>query len=92
MRGLHRGAALLWFLSVMGAGGTAFATEVGDRRNFGLGLGLGTATSLVGKFFVDPDSAVDFGVSFWRYRGGCWEDGRGVLTCDAFGDGRECGA
>jgi hypothetical protein len=86
MRARHGGAALLWFLSVAGAGETAFATEVGERRNFGLGLGVGTATSLVGKFFVDPDTALDFGVSFWRYRRGCWQDRRGVVTCDGYGD------
>jgi hypothetical protein len=78
--------ALVGFLSVVGSGGTAFATEVGDSRNFGVGLGVGTATSLVGKLFFDRDSALDFGVSFWRYRRGCWNDRRGVVICDDYGD------
>ena len=85
MRVRQRRVAWLGFLAVVGMGGTAFATEVGDSRNVGLGLGVGTATSLVGKVFVDPGSALDFGVSFWRYRGGCWQDRRGALICDGYG-------
>jgi hypothetical protein len=64
----------------------AEATEVGSSRTFGLGLGLGTATSLVGKYFLDSSSALDFGISFWRYRRGCWRDRRGILYCDDYGD------
>lgn len=77
--------ALLACVFLMGSK-TASATEVGDSRNFGLGLGLGTATSLVGKYFIDDESALDFGVSFWRYRRGCWHDRRGVVYCDGYGD------
>lgn len=64
----------------------ARATEVGGSRPFGLGVAVGTATSLVGKYFFDPGSALDFGVAFWRYRHGCWTDRRGVAVCDGYGD------
>ncbi len=73
-------------MCVLGAGGTARATEVGASRNFGLGLGVGTATSLVGKVFLDRESALDFGLTFWRYRHGCWQDRRGVAVCDGYAD------
>lgn len=77
---------LLVTVLLISAGLPAQATEVGGARNFGLGLGLGTATSLVGKYFLDRESALDFGVSFWRYRRGCWRDGRGVAYCDGYRD------
>ena len=64
----------------------ARATEVGGSRRFGLGLAVGTATSLVGKYFIDPGHAFDFGLSFWHWRHGCWHDERGVLHCDNYGD------
>jgi hypothetical protein len=86
MRGWRTGAALLASLWVLSTGATASATEVGGARNFGLGLGLGTATSLVGKLFFNPDSALDFGVAFWRNRHGCWQDRRGALICDGYAD------
>jgi hypothetical protein len=92
MRVSCSGATLLGGLWVLGAGGTAQATEVGGSRNFGLGLGVGTATSLVGKLFIDGDSALDFGVSFWRNRHGCWQDRRGVVVCDGYGDSYRTGS
>jgi hypothetical protein len=92
MRGLPSGATLLSLLWVVGTGGPASATEVGGGRNFGLGLGVGTATSLVGKFFLASDTALDFGVSFWRHRSGCWQDRRGVLVCDGYADSYRYGS
>jgi hypothetical protein len=62
----------------------AQATEVGSSRNLGLGLAVGTATSLVGKYFFDPRNAFDFGLSFWRWDRGCWRDNRGVRYCDRY--------
>jgi hypothetical protein len=64
----------------------AQATEVGGSRDLGLGVAVGTATSLVGKYFLDSSSALDFGVAFWRYRNGCWTDRHGVVFCDGYGD------
>ena len=64
---------------------SAEATEVGTRRTFGLGVAVGTATSLVGKYHLTPDSAIDFGLSFWRWRRGCYVR-RGVRYCDDWGD------
>src|SRR5215207_9760202 len=86
MRVSLRVASMLSFVAALAAGGTATASEVGDSRNFGLGLGVGTATSLVGKYFLDRESALDFGVAFFRYRNGCWRDRRGVAYCDGYGD------
>jgi hypothetical protein len=63
----------------------ANATEVGNARPFGLGVAVGTATTLVGKYFLDPGHALDFGIAFWRYRNGCWTDRRGVVFCDGYG-------
>jgi hypothetical protein len=68
----------------VGAPAPAAATEVGSSRTFGLGLAVGTATSLVGKYYLDPGSALDFGVSFWHWNRGCWRDKRGVLYCDGY--------
>jgi hypothetical protein len=79
------GIAILVFV-VGGANRPAGATEVGGSRQFGLGLAVGTATSLVGKYFLDGYDALDFGVSFWRYRRGCWTDTRGVVFCDRYAD------
>jgi len=45
----------------------AAATEVGTRRNFGLGFALGTPSSIVGKYFLISENALDFGLGFWRY-------------------------
>ena len=60
------------------------ATEVGNQRTFGLGLAVGSPTSIVGKLFVGAGRAVDFGIGFSRYGHGygrCW-----------YGDGWErCG-
>jgi hypothetical protein len=72
-------------LIVVCAAAEARATEVGSSRTFGLGVGLGTATSLVGKYYLDSQSALDFGVSFWRWSRGCWHDRRGVRYCN-YGD------
>jgi hypothetical protein len=64
----------------------ASATEVGNARKFGLGFALGTPTSIVGKYFVGPANAIDFGVAFWRWGRRC--DGGGPppgRRCDDFG-------
>ena len=80
------GLAALFFIAVANVSLPAAATEVGGSRTVGLGLAVGTATSFVGKFFLDGHDALDFGVSFWRWRRGCWTDRRGVVYCDSYGD------
>jgi hypothetical protein len=77
-------AMLLSSALVLAAGAPASATEVGTSRNLGLGVAVGTQTSLVGKYHIDRESALDFGLSFWRYRHGCWRDNRGVVYCDRY--------
>ena len=59
------------------------ATEVGNQRTFGLGFAIGSPTSLVGKAFVGPGQAIDFGIGFsgYGYRGGrCW-NGKDYVGC-----------
>jgi hypothetical protein len=85
-RFVARSAFLPAFLWLITATRPAQATEVGGARPFGLGLAVGTATTLVGKYFLDSSDALDFGVAFWRYRSGCWTDRRGVVYCDRYGD------
>ncbi len=52
----------------------AEATEVGQGRDFGIGVAIGSPTSIVGKVFVGGGNALDFGFGFWSY--GC-NDGDG---------------
>jgi hypothetical protein len=59
-------AALLTALSLAKAR-PAQATEVGQGRNFGVGIFLGDPTGLTGKYFLSPNNAIDFGLSFWTY-------------------------
>jgi hypothetical protein len=47
---------------------TAEASPQGKK--FGLGLGLGSPTSLTGKFFLDRHLALDFALDFARFHGG----------------------
>jgi hypothetical protein len=76
-------ALLLASASALVGSNPAQATEVGGSRNLGLGVAVGTQTSLVGKYLFDQESGLDFGLSFWRWRrGGCWYDNRGVRYCD----------
>jgi hypothetical protein len=49
----------------------AEATEVGRSRDLGLGVAIGSPTSLVGKYFVGQGNAIDFGFGFWTYGWGC---------------------
>jgi hypothetical protein len=60
-------------LSAIGLGITspAQATEVGRGRDFGLGVAIGSPTSIVGKYFVGGGNAWDFGLGFWTYGWGC---------------------
>jgi hypothetical protein len=56
---------------------SASATEVGRGRDLGLGFAFGSPTSLVGKYFVGPGNALDFGLGFWSYGWRCSRaDGR----------------
>lgn len=43
---------------------SASATEVGYRRNFGLGLMLGEPTGITGKYWITSRNAIDFGLGF----------------------------
>lgn len=65
------------------AASSAQATEVGNRRNFGLGFAIGSPSSLVGKLFLGGDNALDFGVSFLR-RGRWCRNGPGPDDCNRF--------
>jgi uncharacterized protein DUF3996 len=58
----------------------AAATQVGRSKDFGIGFALGSPTSIVAKYFVNPGNAFDFGLGFWRL-------GR---YCDGPADGRVC--
>ena len=62
----------------------AQATEVARSRTFGLGVAVGGPTSLVGKYYLSSDGALDFGVAFgprWGY--GCRD--RWDRWCDGYG-------
>jgi hypothetical protein len=72
----------------------AAATEVGRGRDFGLGVAFGSPTSIVGKYFMGRNNALDFGLGFWsygwrrcsaRFRGGYCDgyDGFDVLSLNA---------
>ena len=43
----------------------AQATEVGTSRPFGIGFAIGSPTSIVGKYFLGGNNAIDFGLAFW---------------------------
>lgn len=49
---------------LVGASGTANATEVGGSRTFGLGFQLGDPTAVIGKVFLGGGNAFDFGLGF----------------------------
>ncbi|MCG5052955.1 MAG: DUF3996 domain-containing protein [Myxococcales bacterium] len=75
------------FVTALGVTAPAHATEVGNARTFGLGFGLGSPNSLVGKVFLGPGQALDFGIGVSRYGWGrCW-NGDGYVRCrDGFSD------
>lgn len=54
---------------------SAQATEVGRGRDFGIGVAIGSPTSIVGKVFVGGGNAIDFGFGFWTYGWGCNDRG-----------------
>jgi hypothetical protein len=54
---------------------SAQATEVGRGRDFGIGVAIGSPTSVVGKVFVGGGNAIDFGLGFWTYGWGCNDRG-----------------
>lgn len=62
---------------------TAHATEVGGRRDFGLGFAIGAPSSLVGKVFLNSVNSVDFGVSLLRSGRWC-RNVPGPENCDRF--------
>jgi hypothetical protein len=71
---------MLTLALLIGGARTATATEVGSRRPLGLGFAVGTPTSIVGKYFIGGDNALDFGIGFWSYRD-CYDRDR-VHYCD----------
>lgn len=64
--GLGRSAALALGASLVLWAADAGATEVGRSKNFGLGFAVGSPTSIVAKYFVSRENALDFGLGFWR--------------------------
>jgi hypothetical protein len=65
--------------------GEAHATEVGGPRRFGLGFAIGEPTSLVGKYFLNPVNAIDFGLAFARLRRNCDPRPGPGYRCERFG-------
>lgn len=74
------GFALLTGLFLTFAGRSAHATEVGNGRDFGLGIALGDPMSFVGKVFVAQENAIDFGVGFYSWWNRCRND-NGTQVC-----------
>jgi hypothetical protein len=73
---------------VAGASATAYATDVGSSRTFGLGFQVGDPTAIIGKVYVGGDNAIDFGVGFggWGY-GRCRDrQGRWYYDCGGYGN------
>jgi len=60
----------------------AEATEVGHGRDFGLGFALGSPTSIVAKYFIGDNNALDFGLGFWRYGWHCGNPGDNPYCSD----------
>jgi hypothetical protein len=77
--------AVLTLGLLAGTARSASATEVGSRRPFGLGFAVGSPTSIVGKYFLGGDNAIDFGLGFWRYHD-CYNY-HGNPYCDESGVG-----
>jgi hypothetical protein len=76
---------LALFLLLTAVPQAARATEVGNTRTFGLGFAVGDPTGIVGKLFLGPGQALDFGLSFARYGGGrCW-NGDQYVACNRTG-------
>jgi hypothetical protein len=64
----------------------AQATEVGTTRPIGLGFALGSPTSIVGKYFLNDQNAIDAGLAFWRWGRGRCDDGPPTeRRCDDWG-------
>jgi hypothetical protein len=66
----------------LGLSARAEATEVGRGRDFGIGVALGSPTSIVGKYFVGGGNAWDFGVGFSTGWGRCYRRDDGPNACD----------
>jgi hypothetical protein len=77
-------AVLITFLvAVMAPVRPSHATEVGGSRRLGLGFAVGEPTSLVGKYFINPANAIDFGLAFARFRRSC--ERAPLYRCDRAG-------
>jgi hypothetical protein len=63
------------FAALLGYERSAQATEVGRGRDFGIGVAVGSPTSVVGKIFIGGGNAIDFGLGFWTYGWGCNDRG-----------------
>jgi len=61
----------------------AYATEVGNTRNFGVGFQLGEPTAITAKAFLGGANAADFGIGFggWGY-GWCTRSDGSTYRCD----------
>jgi hypothetical protein len=81
MRDMKRVILLATVLVALSATRSASATEVGTRRPFGLGVQVFEPTSIIGKYFLDRDNALDFGVGFWDY-GHCYDSNGNRYVCN----------
>jgi hypothetical protein len=80
---ITRTIAFLIFL--LGAAGTARATEVGSARTLGIGLAVGGPTSISGKYYLGPHHALDAGIAFWRWgRDRCGDPWDRRYPCDRY--------
>jgi hypothetical protein len=67
MRRVFLLTAVTLLIGLVAAPPAARATEVGTSRTFGLGFAIGDPTSIVGKYFLNPSNAIDFGIAFYNY-------------------------
>jgi hypothetical protein len=81
MRDMKRVILLATVFVALSATRSASATEVGTRRPFGLGVQVFEPTSIIGKYFLDRDNALDFGVGFWDY-GHCYDSNGNRYVCN----------
>ena len=70
-------------LLLLGALGTARATEVGYQRQYGVGLMVGDPSGLSGKFWLSRTNAIDVGLGAYGFGppGDCVRNGPAPAIC-----------